>query len=182
MADVLATEFDQILDVLKENEHLRNEVLALVESQPMPGKVTEGGDRLSHFRTILAALISGDIGLPDAFTRTQRELQRESSMHSGNNRVFAAQWTERLVRTQLSRFYNQAVMERLLAEGETHCFVPHSSSEDSSSPCSVALAGKNHEIKILHERLVASYSEGDWAKVVKIPDHPYCTHVVTKAK
>jgi hypothetical protein len=182
MSEVLANDFTEIPTVLSQNEALRNAVVALVATDAMAGKVTEGGDRLERFRAILTDLVNGQIGLGEAIRRTQAELPRQTSPYSGNNRVFASNWEERLVRTQLSRFYNQGVMEQLLAEGETQCFVPHSPAEDPDSNCSRQLAGQNHDVKALYERLVTSYRDGVWSQSVKIPDHPHCTHVVTRAK
>lgn len=182
MPEMLANDFAGISAALSQDDVLRNQVLVLIAHQPMAGKVTEGGDRLERFRVILSDLVNGYIDLEKAFLRTYDELPRETSPHDGNNRVFAASWEERLVRTQFSRFYNQAVMEKLLAEGETQCFVPHSSAEKADSPCSVQLADFNHDLKTLYNRLVESYATGNFTQVVKIPNHPHCTHVVTRVK
>ena len=83
------------------------------------------------------------------------------------------------MRTQFSRFYNQAVLEELRARGETECFVAHSSAEASDSPCSTLLAGNHHPIAVLHERLLANHSRGQWDQSLKVPNHPHCTHVVS---
>ena len=174
---VYADDFAGISMTLAQNDDLRLLMLDLVASQPMAGKVTEGGDRLQTFRSILAALVEGRIDLATSFRRTEVELPRSASIHGGSNRVFAANWAERLVRTQYSRFYNQAVMETLLAQGQARCFVPHSADEDGSSACSRQLAGSDHSVKALHDLLRQSYGAGVWGGV-KIPDHPHCTHVV----
>lgn len=179
MSDVYANEFGEIPVALAQNDALRQGVLRVVADEPMPGKVTESGDRLSHFRNILKDLVENDISLLEACNRVEMEIPRESSPYSASNRVFAAGWAERLVRTQLSRCYNQAVMEKLLAEGETECFVPHSAAEAADSPCSLRLAGAKHRLEILYARLVESYGRGNWTSSdVKIPNHPHCTHVV----
>ena len=161
---VYADDFAGIPVALAQNDDLRRSVLDLIASQPMAGKVTEGGDRLQTFRSILAALVEGRVDLGTAFRRSETELPRSGSIHGGSNRVFAANWAERLVRTQYSRFYNQAVMETLLAQGQTRCFVPHSADEDSSSACSRQLAGTEHSVKTLHDLLRRSYGEGIWEK------------------
>lgn len=148
----------------------------------MPGKVTEGGARLQAFRGILQDLIAGRLDLLAAYQRTQSLLPREQSPHSYDNHVFPHDWGERLVRTQLSRCYNQAVMEELLASGQIMCHVPHSQAEAATSSCSQQLAGGNHDLRTLHDRLVASYRDGKWTKEVKIPNHPHCTHTVTPAR
>lgn len=182
MSDVFASDFTEILTVLSQNNELKSSVLILISNEPMPGKVTEGGDRLEKFRAILTDLVNGQMDLTEAYERTSVDLPRQASSHSSNNRVFPENWEERLVRIQLSRFYNQSVMEKLLADGENQCFVPHSRDEASDSPCSIYLAGSNHNLNELYKRLVDSYSQGEWTKEVKIPNHPHCTHVVTRAK
>lgn len=178
MASPYAQEFSDIPRALAENETLRNAVLALIDREPMPGKVTEGGDRLTRVRAILRDLVEGRIGLTQAYRRVDAELPRQASIYAGDNRVFAANWQERLIRTQFSRFYNQAVMEELIGREETRCYVPHSEAEAADSPCSRQLAGAHHDVNTLHRRLVESYGQGNWTQAVKIPNHPHCTHVV----
>ena len=182
MPEILANDFTEITATLSQNAALHNAVIALIASQPMAGKVTEGGNRLDLFRNILSDLVNGNTSLDAASHKTQDELSPQTSLYASNNRVFPSGWAERLVRTQLSRFYNQAVMEKLLAEGETQCFVPHSAAEDSGSSCSLQLAGSNQDLKTLHNRLVDAYEKGIWSQTVKIPNHPHCTHVVTRAR
>jgi hypothetical protein len=131
-----ANEFSEIATVLATNDGLRSTVDALAATEPMPGKVTEGGQRLGQFRVILRDLIAGRISLGQAYCRVSQELPRSQSTHAGDNRVFATGWEERLVRTQLSRCYNQAVLEGLSADGHKLCFVPHSSAEKPDSRCS----------------------------------------------
>jgi hypothetical protein len=179
MLKAWANEFADIPAVLAGRPDLQDAVLVLINEQPMPGKVTEGGNRLSRFRAILKSLADGTTGLQEACHRTELELPRLESIHGGNNRVFASGWAERLVRTQYSRFYNQAVMEQLLAEGAVSCFIPHSSSEDSGSKCSRLLAGGSHDLRLLYDRLLNSYARGNWTSDLKVPEHPHCTHVVT---
>lgn len=173
-----AEDFADIPRALAENEPLRTAVLALIAVEPMPGKGTEGGDRLLRLRGILRDLVEGKVRIPQAYARVEAELPAHRSMYAGNNRVFPANWQERLIRTQLSRFYNQAVLEELLARGETRCYVPHSGAEDRSSDCSMHLAGGHHDARMLHQRLVSAYRDGLFQKELKIPNHPNCTHVV----
>lgn len=179
MSQVWANEFAEIPVILAERTDLREAVLGLINEQPMSGKVTEGGNRLGRFREIMTALVGGKIGLAEAYRRTELELPRLESMYGGNNRVFASGWAERLVRTQYSRFYNQAVMEQLLNDGAVSCFIPHSSDEDPGSKCSRLLAGGSHDLRRLYDRLINSYARGNWANELKVPEHPHCTHVVT---
>jgi hypothetical protein len=112
------------------------------------------------------------------YRQTEIDLTPARSRHGNDRRVFPHEWAARLVRTQLNRFYNQAVLERLLAQNAPLCYVPHSSAEGRSSPCSTYLAGRNHDPRILHSRLVQAYAQGQWNNGPKIPDHPHCTHVV----
>jgi hypothetical protein len=174
---VWADEFREILSVLNQRSDLRELVCELL-AQAMPGKVTEGGTRLDTFRGVITELVSGAMTLTSSYEATELRLPRHTSPHSANNRVFASGWGERLVRTQLSRLYNQAVLMALLASGETKCFVPHSSEEDSHSQCSRLLAGQAHDAATLLNRIVQCYTMENWTRDVKIPDHPHCTHVV----
>ena len=179
MSLLYATDFTSIPTALASNQALRDAMLALIETDSVPGKVTEGGTRLATFRKILKDLTGGTVNIFQAISRVDSELSRGGSVHASNNRVFPDGWAERLVRTQFSRFYNQAVLDELVARGDKECFVPHSPSEDANSPCSRLLAGKNQLVAELRARLVNSYSLGDWSdKQPKIPDHPHCTHVV----
>jgi hypothetical protein len=182
MSEILANDFTEVLSVLSQNDELQSAVLALIIDQPMPGKVTEGEGRLEEFRVILTHLVKGQINLAEARAQTSVKLSRQASLHNGNNRVFPDGWESRLVHTQISRFYNQAVMEKLLSDGKTQCFVPHSSAEAPDSPCSMHLAGSNHDLKTLYARLIDSYAKGKWTQDIKVPNHPHCTHVVTHAK
>ena len=181
MTNNLATEFNEILPTISNDADLRTSMLNLIANEPISGKVTQGGNRLERFRRVLEELVNGSIDLTVAIGRVQTDIPRDSSAHSGSNNVFASGWEERLIRIQLSRFYNQAVMEKLMSEGEKECYVPHSTEQNPNSPCSLHLAGRNQNIQVLHTRLVKSYGQGDYSdRSPKIPDHPYCTHVVTR--
>ncbi len=70
------------MPVLTENEHLRADVVALVDCEPMPGKVAEGGARIECLKVILHDLVAGKIGLREAYDRTEQELPREGSVHA----------------------------------------------------------------------------------------------------
>ena len=179
MNKVYAQEFSEIPQTLLVNSDLRDSIIKLIEEQPIAGKVTEGGDRLIRFKEILKKLVSGEIGLLEAYYQTDNNIPRHTSIHNGNNRVFPTGWAERLVRTQYSRFYNQAVLKQLIDEGQSECIVPHSSEEERSSKCSQFLAGRAHDPHLLQGRLTNAYANGVWNNDLKIPDHPHCSHVVT---
>jgi hypothetical protein len=85
MSDVLASDFTEILTVLSQNDELKNSVLILIANEPMPGKVTEGGERLEKFRAILMDLINGQMSLTEAYERTSVNLSRQASVHSSSN-------------------------------------------------------------------------------------------------
>ena len=180
MSNQYAEDFFEILDVLTINNELQRLIIALIESEPIPGKVLESnsGDRLGVFKDILIELVNGKVSLDTAYQQTETKLPRHTSLHKSNSRVFPGGWSERLIRTQLSRFYNQAVLKQLLEDGVENCFVPHSESEEASSRCTQELAGGQHPVATLYDRLIDNYSNGNWSREIKIPDHPHCTHVV----
>jgi hypothetical protein len=180
MTKIWANEFDEIPTTLIARPDLRQAMLIIIAKDAIPGKVTEGGDRLEKFRVILSHLTEGKLTFEDSIVAIEHELSPHSSAHGSNNRVFPERWAERLLRIQFSRFYNQAVMEDLLACGETLCFVPHSSKEKQDSKCSKLLAGQEHSLEVLYQRLIDSYRNGIFGSEVKIPDHPFCTHTITK--
>lgn len=175
---IFASEFGEIPDVLRRNTDLRDAIYHLVGTQPAVAKITEEPERLERFRRIMERLVAGEIDIDEAISLTQQHLPRQTSSHRNNNRVFAHGWAERHVRTQYSRFYNQAVMEQMLDQGHTDCYVPHSSAEAPDTQCSLHLAGRTHDVQVLYDRLVESYSKGNWDSQPKIPNHPHCTHVV----
>ncbi len=174
-----AKEFKEILPALASQLALRDHVVKLILSEPNFDKATEGGTRLTLFREILASVVTGDLPLREAYSRVEHALSRHSSIHSENNRVFASGWGERLVRTQLSRFYNHAVLEGEIEKGHAEVFVHHSSEEDAGSTCSRELAGKTHDARSLYEGLLECFTKNNWKSGhPKLPHHPHCTHVV----
>ena len=173
-----ASEFNEISNTLKNNEPLKLRIINLVNSESILGKVIEGDGRLEELRKILSNFFSGNIEIIDAIKEVEFRLPRSYSPHENNNRVFPQGWAERLIRTSISSFYNQAVLNEIIESGKTKCFVAHSSSEGSDSNCSQQLAGNYHDALILLGRLVDSYRNGNWNKDVKIPDHPHCTHTI----
>lgn len=178
MPNTFAKEFRDIPSTLAANGELCEAILKLVQSEPMPGKATEGANRIDLFRPILESFFKGEIDLKIAISDTESKLPRSMSPYSDSNRVFATGWAERLVRTQISRFYNQAVLQYILASGHTTCRIHHSSDEAGTSNCSQLLAGTTQDASIMLERLIENYRDGVWGKEVKIPDHPHCTHTI----
>ncbi|RTR30662.1 hypothetical protein [Shewanella atlantica] len=173
-----ASEFSEIIECLKNNESLKVKILELIESEPIPGKVIEGEGRLEALRIILADFFNGKWTVEESIQEVEFRLPRNYSPHENNNRVFPQGWAERLLRTNISCFYNQAVLMRIIESGSSECYVDHSSAESADSNCSKNLAGRTHDASMLLDRLLKAYREGHWNKDVKIPDHPHCTHTV----
>jgi hypothetical protein len=175
-----ASQYSGIPAAFLANAKTRDRALVLVAREAIPGKVSDGGSRLNDLRSMLSRVVSGEMSPTSACSEIERLLPRSQSMHYANNRVFATAWGERLVRTQVSRFYNQAVLELQIEDGAKTVFVPHSSEEDGNSPCTQLLAGNHHDCRELLARLVRAYAEGDFKMLgPKIPHHPHCTHVVS---
>jgi hypothetical protein len=84
---------------------------------------------------------------------------------------------KRLIHTHINVLYTWAVLETLLAAGETLCFVPHSSAEAATSACSRLLAGQAHPASVLRDRLVQVYVAKQTPRAPLVPNHPHCTHV-----
>jgi hypothetical protein len=173
-----AEEYHEMLPALEQRSDLDSLVRELM-GQDTPGKVTQGEGRLEKFRAVLTEVFDGELDLIESYREVEYRLPRYESMFSGDNRVFAQGWGERLVRTQVSRFYNQAVLLTLATANELRCYVPHSSAEKADSKCSLLLAGREHDAEPLLTRLVESYTMERWTTDVKVPNHPHCTHAIT---
>ena len=173
-----ANEFSEILTALNDNSELRIRVIALIENKPVLGKVIEEEYRVTEFRKILIKLVEGSLGTLDiSYTEVESRLLRSQSKYASDNRVFPSGWAERLVRTHLSRFYNQAILEELDERGEEECFVPASNSSNLSSRCAI-IQNQNYKVKDLLQNLINNYDLGQYDGSIKIPEHPHCSHVV----
>jgi hypothetical protein len=177
-----ANNFDEIENTIAEREDIKKEMLTLIKERDIAGKVLEGGNRLNNFRLILKDLTEAKITFQQTIRKTELNLPQTSSIHRDNGRVFTADWAERLVKLQFSRFYNQAVMNLLLNSGETQCYVPVTPTQRSDSTCAKELAGEIHSIKLLLTRLINSYENGNFSKDPKVPNHLHCSHVVKSIK
>jgi hypothetical protein len=175
---IWANEFKEIPQTLKDNPFLRERMIQLICGRRMAGKATEGAGRIEAIRAVLCDLVSGSISLQESYRRVKLECSRRSSAYAQDRRVFCEDWAERLIRTQLSRFYSQSVLEFLKEVGQTECIVPHSSEEEWDSECTQALAGKQHLVAPFLQRIEESYEQGYWNSDAKVPHHPHCTHVV----
>jgi len=180
LSELYANNFYEILHVLSKNHNLKNKIIKLIETRPIAGKVIEEESRKKEFIKILQKLIMGEIpDLNTAYHQVQNKIPRNTSKYADNRRVFTRDWAERLVRIQLSRFYNQAVMEILNDSGEEDCFIPHSQYEDHNTLCTTEMAGKKHKVKPLYNKLIDIYENENYNRYAKtIPQHPNCTHVI----
>jgi hypothetical protein len=177
MHQLWASEFWDILPTIRERTDLQRRMIELL-AQDTPGKATEGPSRLLSFRGIMTELSRGNLDLSEAYQEVSHQLPRRTSRHAHNNRVFASGWEERLVRTQLSRLYNQSVLETIIASGSDFCFVPHSSTENPDNPCSVILARREAQCPLvasaadrqLHSRELEHGSENPGPSSL----HPRC--------
>ncbi len=178
MSLVWANDFDGIFEAVRKNSWVKSKMLELLSTRNIVGKALEGEDRPEIFKDILSKLVNGQITLNDSFTYVKISLSRAQSIFSSDNRIFASGWEERLVRTNYSKLYNQAVLYYIIGNGFTECYVPHSNRERSDSICS-RFAGQRFDAQLLLKRLEDAYEEGDFSsKEFKIPHHPHCTHVV----
>jgi hypothetical protein len=173
-----ASQFHDIPETIAARPDLAATMRTLLAEHEIPVKVTEGGDRRAERRAILGALFEGALTLDQAIAETERRLARDASPHHGNNLVFARGWARRLIHTHLSVMYSWAVLETLLAAGETRCYVPHTTTEAATSACSRLLAGRIRPAGVLRDRLVQCYVAKQPAPGPLVPNHPHCTHVV----
>ncbi len=176
--DVWAQQFRDIPETLAVRPDLRAAMRQLLDQHELPVKVTEGGDRRDQRRAILGALFDGALTLDQAVAETEARLAREGSPHRASNLVFATGWARRLIHTHTSVFYVWAVLDHLLAAGESRCFVPHSPAEATTSACSRLLAGRDHPADVLRDRLIDVYVHKQTSRAPLVPNHPHCTHVV----
>ncbi len=184
MNDKYASNFYEILTALANNVEIKSIVIELIKTKHIPGKITEEQTRKKKFRIVLEQLVNGEIHtLESGYYKVATDIPESTSKYEGNRRVFSRDWAERLVRTQLSRFYNQAILTFLIKSGDRKCFVPHSPTEDVSSICTRYMAGKEHEIKPIYNKLIEIYENEKWDGNTRIiPQHPNCTHVICPAK
>lgn len=177
-----ANEFAEILTALGNNSELRLRVVKLIQTKPILGKAIEEETRVTKFREILIELVEGKISsLEESYLKVEFAIPRSKSKYSYDNRVFANGWSERLVRIQLSRFYNQGVLEKLKDSGDKECFVPASSSHNLSSRCAI-IQNQTYYVDELLQNLINNYDKGQYDSSIKIPEHPHCSHVIKPKK
>ena len=175
---IWAAQLDEIPATIAARLDLQEAMRFLLEHHEIPVKVTEGGDRRARRKAILDSLFAGTLTLEAAIAETERQLARDDSPHRTSNLVFASGWAKRLIYTHTNVFYCWAVLEALLASSATRCFVPHATTEASTSACSRLLAGRDHDAKELRDRLMQSYVAKQPVRAPLVPNHPQCTHVV----
>lgn len=158
MSTLYATDFTEIPTALANNRNVRHRMITLVASEPIVGKAIEEPNRLPIFREILRELTLGNVNIHGAIRRVSSDLPPGRSSYGHDRRVFPQGWEERIIRTQYSRFYNQAVLDELFDKGTQKCFVPHSSSEQPTNECSLRIAGRAHEVAELRHNLRQAYA------------------------
>jgi hypothetical protein len=174
-----AADFYEILSCLEINRYLKSRIKNLIKEKSIHGKALEGDNRLNDFKSIILTLVDQKLSLNEAYILTEQLLSEHNSPYAGNKRVFCQHWGERLIRIQLSKFYNEAVLLTILEDGGTTCFISHSTTENNSSPCSIHLAGSVQNAEEMLARIINCYEYGVYDKELKIPNHPHCTHVVS---
>ena len=73
-----AQDFYEIPGTVDENNELQERIIELVANEPIPGKVTEGEDRLKYLRDILGAFLRTKF----QFKRVYNEFRRNSHVVS----------------------------------------------------------------------------------------------------
>lgn len=173
-----ATYYDEIADAVAANDDVRSHALRLIPQEPIQAKSLDGGTRTNDFRDILTEIFKGNIDQDAAEERVWATLPPSESPHHGNKQLFHKQWAERLLRSQVGRFYNQSVMELLDEQGETDCYVPKSPRQYQDSKCTQLLAGRQQPLGELLKYLYLQQREEKWEEGVTIPGHANCTHTV----
>lgn len=173
-----ASFYDEIPAAVETNEKLQARILELVADKPIHGKAVQGDGRVKALRELLVEFFEGGLTFDELYRAIAQELPRRESPHARDNRTFSSDWNERLGRTHVNRFYNQAVLENLQEHDENACFVPHSPTEDRDSSCTQKFAGREVEVDLLLGRLDRIYDEADYSAGTTIPGHPNCTHTV----
>lgn len=177
MKNGYAENFYEIIETLELRSDILELIKKLIKEKEIVGKALEGNSRKEEFRKILLKLVNGEITLQESYEMVEKKLDRATSIYKDSNRVFAKGWGERLIRTNLSKFYNQAILLEITESGDSRCFIPHSNYEKPDSPCN-SIAGKENDAERLLVLLVETYEENNYTNQVKIPNHPHCTHVV----
>jgi hypothetical protein len=172
-----AREFNEILVTTNTNKEIQDRMINNIKDAKFPGKVFVGGNRTEIFRSIILQHLEDQTDDVEVKNEIETKLPRSTSPHAPSNKVFSSDWVDRLYRTQLSRFYNQAVLEILKEYGEIECYVHHSTFEYSVT-CIHVFADRNHPVDELLKNLKRYYNEGNYNTKYKLPEHPNCTHVV----
>lgn len=174
-----AEQFREIPATLAVRPDLRAAMRRLLAQHELPCEATEGGDRDAQRRSILGASIEGALALEEAAAALEARLPREASPHRASSVVFASGWAHRLIHTQISVLYSWAVLDQLAAAGHTRCFVAHSAAEAPTTTCARLLAGRDHAIAGLRERLIDVHVAREPSREPLVPNHPHCAHVIS---
>lgn len=173
MFEPWASEFADIPRVLAARPELRDAMLKLIKERPIAAKTAQGG--VPTLRGLLASVVEGSLGIEAAGQAAQQRIPRQGP-HAADNKLFHKSWGKSLVKTEFSRFYNQAALEAMLAAGSATCTIAHSRSEERGGACA-SLVGRSFGTRALLDNLVAVYEQGREVEGPKVPNHPNCSHV-----
>lgn len=178
MDTIWANNFFEIIPTLNKRPDILKIMSQLITSNNILGKSLEGGNRKSQFKDILLKAINNIISLDSSYSLVEQKLPPSTSIYTSNTRVFSKNWGERLIRTNLSIFYNYSVLTFILSHGQSKCIIPHSDYEDPNSKC-IQYVSKVYDAQILLDSLINIYIKGHFTNSdYKVPHHPHCTHVI----
>lgn len=171
-----AENFYEIIKALRINKYLLENVKRLITTREIIGMSLADSSRKKLFKNILSDLSDGNIGLEESYNLLEYNNNQKLSVFCRPSTICANDWRERLIRINLSKFYNQAVLLYILNRGEKICFIPHSKYERCNQ-CS-SMAGKVYDALDMLIKIENVYEKKIFHKEFKIPAHPYCTHVI----
>jgi hypothetical protein len=116
--EVWATGHADLLETLVNRSELKRLMLHLIATERILEPELETPHRLGEFRRLLTAFLrdrSSDLTL--VATRLESRLSPQDAVYRHSAGLFEPGWGARLLRRQLLRFYNQAVLRTLTDDG-----------------------------------------------------------------
>ncbi|MGV8162478.1 MAG: hypothetical protein ACP5N2_04075 [Candidatus Nanoarchaeia archaeon] len=176
-----ASEFCEIQTALTNNASLRKRTVDLIKIKQIHNPTIEEEDRLKIFRDILVDFVTGEIlSLDFTYARVEQKLPKIESKYAKDNKIFTKHWKEHLVKTQLSRFYNHAVLEELAENNYKECFIPPAESAFHNYACMHSTNAKC-DVQELLQNIIDHYELNKENIHLILPEHPDCAHVVAPA-
>ena len=175
-----AKEFSEIKDCIVINKKIKQRMIKLINIKRIYGYVVEEENRERELKLILEKFCNNDeYLLNNGVTEIREKITRSESKYSNNNNVFRKTWENQLLKNQISRFYNQAVLEILHDEGDEKFFVYPSKDQDPSGKCSIKFINKEWSINEILVNIERNYDEGKYDNSFKLPEHVNCSHVAS---